>query len=233
MLQSGRKGRLAYAVTVGAALGCLLLSGCASKEKKKEKPDHVLQELVMMFPGHYDNSLQVQSDLAKGVQPPHEPIVLDVVPIEAIMIGDNVFYIQESVLGEPNRVLGQKIVMFGVVKGDIVQTDYSLREPLRWRNGQLNPDLFKGLMTTDVHSTKGCSLRWKRDEENEKLTATNDPKTCHARAGGAGHISMIESRAELSSLEYATSEQAFDKPGHLAQGRAEEPFYRFHKAQGE
>jgi hypothetical protein len=39
-------------------------------------------------------------------------------------------------------VLGQKVVMFGVVKGKIVQTDFALNEPHRWRNGQNNPDLF-------------------------------------------------------------------------------------------
>jgi hypothetical protein len=210
------------AITV--ALGCLALTGCASTE---EKPDATLQEVVMMFPGHYDNSAQVDADLAHGVQPPHEALALDIVPIEAIMIGDNAFYVQESVAGDPKRVLAQKVVMFGVVKKDVVQTDYSLAEPHRWRNGQLNPDLFKGLMTQDLHTIKGCSLRWKHSEG--KLVGANDPKTCHGRAGGPGGIAQIQSRAELGPVEYATAELAFDKPGHLAQGRTDEPFYRFRK----
>jgi CpeT/CpcT family (DUF1001) len=210
-------------------LGCLAvaslsLMGCASTE---EKPDVVLQELVQMFPGHYDNTAQVQADIAHGVQPPHEALALDIVPIEAIMIGENVFYVQESIAGDPKRVLGQKVVMFGVVKKDIVQSDFSLNEPQRWRNGQFNPDLFKGIMTQDVHTTKGCSLRWKRDES--KFVGSNDPKTCHGRVGGAGAMSQIQARAELGPLEYATAELAFDKPGHLAQGRQDEPFYRFRK----
>ncbi len=179
-----------------------------------------------MFPGHYDNSTQVQSDIANG-RPPHEALALDIVPIEAIMIGENVFYLQESIAGDPNRVLGQKLVMFGVVKKEIVQTNFALNEPNRWRNGQNNPDLFKGIMTQDVRSTKGCSLRWKRSEG--KFVGSNDPRTCHARAGGAGLISQIQSRAELDPVEYATAELAYDKPGHLAQGRTDEPFYRFRK----
>jgi hypothetical protein len=206
------------------AVAYLALTGCASTE---EKPDVAIQELVLMFPGHYDNTAQVEADIAHGVQPPHEPLALDIVPIEAIMIGDNVFYVQESVVGDPQRVLGQKVVMFGVVKKEIVQTDFALGEPHRWRNGQLNPDLFKGLMTQDVHSIKGCSLRWKRSEG--KFAGTNDPKTCHSRAGGAGAIAQIQSRAELGPVEYATAELAFDKPGHLAQGRTDDPFYRFRK----
>jgi hypothetical protein len=166
----------------GLVAACLLLAGCASTE---EKPDVAMQDLVAMFPGHYDNTAQVQSDIARGV-PPHEALALDIVPIEAIMIGENVFYVQESIAGDPNRVLGQKIVMFGVVRKEIVQTDFALGEPHRWRNGQNNPDLFKGIMTQDVRSIKGCSLKWKRVEG--KFTGANDPKTCHSRAGGAGLI---------------------------------------------
>ncbi|MFL6602067.1 MAG: chromophore lyase CpcT/CpeT [Steroidobacteraceae bacterium] len=218
-----------YLTSVAAsALVCLALAGCAST---KEKPDVALQELVLMFPGHYDNTAQVEADIAHGVQPPHEALALDIVPIEAIMIGENVFYVQESIAGDPKRVLGQKVVMFGVVKKEIVQTDYALGEPHRWRNGHLNPDLFKGLMIQDVHSTKGCSLRWKRSAASDgHFTGTNDPKTCHGRAGGAGSITQIQARAELGPVEYATAELAFDKPGHLAQGRQDEPFYRFRKS---
>src|SRR5262249_34892731 len=151
------------------ALACLALSGRAVAGEKAEA---LLQELVQMFPGHYDNTAQVQAELARGVQAPHEAVVLDIVPIEAIMIGDNVFYVQESMAGDPNRVLGQKIVVLGVVKKDVVQTDFALAEPHRWRNGHLNPDLFKGLMTQDVRSIKGCSLRWKRADT--KFVGAND-----------------------------------------------------------
>jgi hypothetical protein len=210
-------------VWVIAALA-LCLAGCASKEPN---PDVELQELIQMLPGHYDNTAQAQADEAHGVQPPHEALALDIVPIDAIMIGDNVFYVQESVAGDPKRVLGQKVIVFGVIKKQVVQTDFALTEPHRWRNGQLNPDLFKGMMTQDVRSSKGCSLRWKRSEG--RFVGANEPKTCHGRAGGSGGMAQIESKAELGPEEYATAELAYDKPGHVALGRQDEPFYRFRK----
>jgi CpeT/CpcT family (DUF1001) len=203
----------------------LLLAGCGSKEPK---PDVEMQELIQMLPGHYDNTAQVQADIAKGVNPPHEALVLDILPIDAVMIGENVFYVQEGIAGDPRRVLGQKIMSIGVVKKDIVQTDFALADPHRWRNGQNNPDLFKAIMAQDVRSTKGCSLRWKR--EGGKFVGANEPKTCHGRAGGSGGIAQIQARAELGPEEYATSEQSFDKPGHVAKGREDDPFYRFRKA---
>lgn len=218
-MATGALGRL-------AALASVFLA-CSASASAGEKPEVVLNELVQMLPGHYDNTAQVQSETAHGEQAPHEAIALDIVPIDAIMIGDNVFYVQESIAGDPNRVLVQKIVMFGVVKKDIVQTDYSLIEPHRWRDGQVNPDLFKALMVQDVRTVKGCSLRWKR--QNDKLVGANDPKTCHARSGGAGGLAAIQVRAELGPVEYAVAEQVYDKTGHLTQGRQDDPFYRFHK----
>src|SRR3979411_591316 len=122
-MPTGLFGYLTMAMSIAMAMVCLGLTGCASTA---EKPDTAMQELVLMFPGHYDNTAQVEADIAHGVQPPHEALVLDVVPIEAIMIGENVFYVQESITGDPKRVLGQKVVMFGVVKKQIVQTDFAL-----------------------------------------------------------------------------------------------------------
>jgi len=209
---------------VGFALaGMLVANGASAKEPKA---DVQILELVQMFPGHWDNSAQVQAEVAKGA-PPHEALVLDIVPIEAIMLGDNVFYVQESVAGDPNRVLGQKIVMFGVVKGKIVQTDFALNEPHRWRNGQNNPDLFKGIMIQDVHSIKGCSLRWKRAESGN-FEGENEARTCHNRVVGVG-VAAIDLKAELGPTEYATAEQAVDKAGHPMTPPRSDPFYRFRR----
>jgi hypothetical protein len=216
------KGFIGYAGAL-VALACLAPADLVCAD---EKPEMVLAELVQMFPGHYDNTAQVQSEAAQGVASPHVAVALDIAPIEAIMLGDNVFYVQETIAGDPNRVLGQKIVMFGVVKKQIVETDYSLGEPHRWRNGHLNPDLFKGLMVDDVHTTKGCSLRWVR--RDDKLVAANEPKTCHAKAVGSGGFTALQLRAELGPVEYATAEQVFDKSGHEAP-HATDPFYRFRK----
>src|ERR1700759_1078382 len=101
---------------ITAALALTMTAAAVADEKpdkaaKPEKPEVILQEVVQLIPGHYDNTAQVQSEMAQGVKNPHEAVTLDIVPIEAIMLGENVFYVQESVAGDPNRVLGQKIIM--------------------------------------------------------------------------------------------------------------------------
>ena len=209
---------------IGWVLASVLLVGCAGS--KEPKADVEIQDLVQMFPGHWDNTAQVQAEMAKG-QPLHEALVLDIVPIEAIMIGHNVFYVQESIAGDPKRVLGQKVVMFGVVKKKIVQTEYALNEPHRWRNGQNNPDLFKAIMTSDVRTIKGCSLNWKRAQSGN-FEGKNDAKTCHNRLAGTG-VAAVEFKAELGPMEYATSQQAVDKDGNPVGAQSADPYYRFRK----
>ena len=62
----------------------------------------------------------------------------------------------------------------------IVGLMYTFVEPVRWRGGVRNPQLFTSVMTDDV-SPIGCELIWKRS--GETFTANHDPKHCH-RAGG-------------------------------------------------
>jgi hypothetical protein len=207
------------AVTIMMALG-----GCATQAGLREAE---LQEMLQLLPGHYDNAAQVQSDAQHGVQPPHEALALDIVPIDAPMIADHVLYMQEYVTGDPRRVTAQKVLMLGVVNKDIVETVQTLSDPQRWRNGQLTPELFSSLMVQDVYSVKGCSLRWKRKDSG--FAGANDPKTCHGPGRGGGGLAQIDYRAELAPEELALAELAFDAGGHLVLGRQDEPFYRFRK----
>jgi hypothetical protein len=210
---------LGWALLLAVALG-----GCATQEAKD---DAQLQEIVQLLPGHYDNSVQVQSDIQRGVHPPHDELSLDISLIVAPMIGEHVFYMQENVSGDPRRITSQKVLMFGVIKKEIVETVQSFSEPQRWRNGHLNPELFTSLLATDVHSTKGCSLRWKKTAE--RFVAANEPKTCHGPSRGSVGLAQLDLRAELGPEELALAELAFDASGHLVLGRQDEPFYRFRK----
>jgi|SRR5579863_949959 len=210
-----------------ASTALLLLACCASKGPS---PEAELKELTQLLPGHYDNLAQVQGDIRQGLRPPHDALAVDIIPIDAPMIGENAFYLQETAADDPRRVTAQRVLVFGVVKKDIVETAWTFAEPYRWRNGQKNPDLFVSLMTQDVHSTKGCSLRWVR--KDGKFVGSNEPKTCH-EAGGMAGMAQIDLRAELGPEELALAELAFDKAGHLIRGRQDEPFYRFKKQSGE
>lgn len=209
---------------LGALSWLVALGGCANTEKRM---DEELQELVQWLPGHYDNSAQVQSDQHQGVKPAHDAVALDILQIDAPMIGDNAFYLQETAPDDPRRIFVQRVLLFAVVNKDIVQTSFTLVDPQRWRSRQLDADLFKSLMTQDVRTVKGCSLRWKKTAA--RFTATNDPKLCHVPSRVGSGQAQLDVRAELAAEEYSIAEIGLDQAGHLLWGRRDEPFYRFRK----
>ena len=204
------------AATAIAALG--LLGACADQTKLRESE---LTQLLGWLPGRYDNTAQADSDAQRGVQPPHDRIALIIVKVYTPRLGHHVFYVQEMAADDPRRVMSERMFSFTVdEKRGIVETVYTFTEPLRWRDGQRNIELFTSVVTEDVQSA-GCELLWKKS--GEQFSATHDAKLCHSTGGAAPG----ESAAQLSadSLSLADTARAA-RPG----GRPDEAYYIFRKA---
>jgi hypothetical protein len=202
--------------------GAGLLAGCANQEKLHKEE---LEELVQWLPGQYDNTAQAQADERSGVQPPHEPLALAIVPIYAPTIGRNVFYLQEMAADDPRRVMSQRVLSFEASADGIRQSAWSLSQPVRWRDGHLNPDLFKSLLPDDLGAMQGCGLSWKKAAG--RFVGSNDPKHCRTTSRATGV--QIEARAELGPEDLSTGERSFDSRGSHVQGSRDEPLYRFRK----
>lgn len=200
----------------------LLLVGCSGALELRRAE---LAQLAEWLPGRYDNVEQATAAGATAQR--HESLAVVIVPVYAPALGERVFYSQEMAADDARRVLGQRLLAFEAAGQGIVQRVYLLEDPLRWRDGHSNPDLFKALVPDDVRPLGGCELIWKKD--GERFRGANDPARCRAvsRAGG-GSVS-IESRAELGPGDLAMSDRAYGPDGALVQGRADDPFYRFRK----
>lgn len=208
-------GRCALAVSFG-------LAACAGQEKLAKAQ---LAELVTWLPGRYDNLVQAEAAGAAA----HEALALTIVPIYAPMLGDHVFYLQETAADDPRRVLDQRLLSFDTAEdGTLVQATFQLTDVLRWRDAHLNPDLFKSLMPQDVRPMQGCELRWTKTPQG--FRGENDPQRCRVSSRVTGGMVFLESRAELGPDELALSARTLDASGNLVQGRATEPFYRFRKS---
>jgi len=186
-----------------------------------------LTELLVSLPGHYDNTAQVQADAQHGLRPPHDPLALVIVPVDDVLIGDHVFYVQEMAADDPRRVMAQRVWTIGVENKNIVQSVWTLKEPLRWRDAQNDPAVLHGMVNEDVSPVRGCNLTWKK--MGEKFTAANDPKTCRSTSRQTGGTVRIDTRVELEGNELALAENATDTAGQLVEGRTDEPFVRFRK----
>ena len=165
-------GLVALALIAATALG--LLGACASQEKLRERE---LTELLAWLPGYYESGLQVDST-RRSLEPPHERIALVIVRVYTPRLGHHVLFAQETAADDPRRVMSQRMWSFRVDdKRGIVETVYTFREPVRWREGLQNRELFTGVVADDVRSSPGCELAWKK--AGEEFTATQDRKLCH------------------------------------------------------
>jgi hypothetical protein len=164
--------------------GCLLagllsLGGCTDQTKVHEGE---MTQLLAVLPGHYDNTAQVAADTRANTHP-HDAIALTITHVYTPRLGHHVYYAQETAADDPRRLFSQKMYSFAVdEKRGIVETLYELADPLRWRDGQQNKDMFTGMVIEDVQP-EACQLLWKKKDSG--FVATHDPKVCPDAGHGA------------------------------------------------
>jgi hypothetical protein len=195
----------------------LLLAGCAAAPSREEA---MVADLVAVLPGSYDNLAQSRQG------PDHPALKLVVAPVQAPLVGEHVFYVQEMAADDPRRVLAQRLyVVSAVAKGEqalLAQLDFT--EPLRWRDGHLNRDLFRSLLMQDLRQRSGCDMLWVRSTKG--FTATTGAG-CRGSAPGTGEALKVEQRMELDADGLAVFEQRRDAAGVLVQGGEADPWFRF------
>jgi len=218
-----RAARLALLCCAFGAGGVLV--GCAAHHEEKTQELDFAQ-MMRWLPGTYSSTAQHDEDV-KAHKPPHEALAIAIAPIDSPIMGAHTFYLQESAADDPRRVMLQQVLTFEIANGKIKESLATLVEPRRWRDGQLNPELFTAMVPEDIVALSGCDLFWTR--VGERFVGADEPLRCHS----ASHTSEAAARtllaAELKSTELALAEQSYDANGALMQGRAEDPLYRFRK----
>ncbi len=186
-------------------LAALLLTGCTDQTKIHEAE---LSELLVVLPGRYDNTAQVEADAASHASHPHDAVALTITHVFTPRLGHHVYYAQESAADDPRRVFSEKMYSFEVdEKRGIVETLFEFVEPLRWRDGQQNKDIFT-VVTADDVQPEACQLLWKKKDSG--FVALHDPKACPDAAGGA-----VVPQAELSAGVLTVGEYKFRRTkGH-------------------
>ena len=235
-------------VLVGLMVATVCLGGCAAVKKGHQR-DVDFARFSRWLPGSYDNSAQVKSDMQKGVRPPHDAVALAVIPLESLAVGQDSFYVQETAADDAMRVLSQRVLIFTQTDKGIVETVNSLVEPMRWRDGPQEPEVFQAMTPRDLKVATGCQLTWQREDkevvkgakkptkeeakkaaEAARFVGKNDPKRCEMTSHAVMGLVQVELRGELASNELALAELQYDSDGHLIQGNKDEPFYRFRKS---
>lgn len=201
------------------ALAALVLAASVFAKPKKEEV--FLGQLAAMLPGSYDNIAQSRRDAD------HPGVRLMVVPVQAPLVGDNVFYVQEMAADDLRRVFSQKLWVLNVVpkREQAVLTQLELKEPLRWRDGQNNRDLFRSMLMQDVRARPGCDLLWQRDGEGFK--AVLQANACRTASRSTGETLKLDLRMALTADTLHVFEQERDAAGVLVSGDVADPWIRY------
>lgn len=188
---------------------------------KPRKDEVFLDQLATALAGSYDNLAQSRADAE------HPALRLMIAPVQAPLVGDHVFYVQEMAADDLRRVLAQRLYVLNVIprKEQAVLTQLDFNEPLRWRDGQKNRDLFRSLLVQDLRARPGCDLLWQRDGKGFKAELTND--ACRASSRATGETVRVEQRMQLGAETLNLFEQHRDAAGVLVYGAAVDPWYRY------
>ena len=200
------------------------LGSCAAPQASQS--DVLIRQIEGWLPGHYDNRAQVATDHKHG-GPLHPAVSAVIVRIDSLMVGDHVYYLQESATDDPQQMLGQYIISFESVKDKIVEAVWTFTEPKHWRGADESPELLTAMQPADLRLLTGCSLAWLKVADH--FSASNDSKLCHSTPISAPAAVSAHWRIELTADQLAISEQAYDSDGDLVYGTAEDPFIRLRK----
>ena len=210
----------------------MLAAGCASTPTQSLHRDAELAQIDEWLPGRYDNQEQIAADRKAG-RPPHEPLALSVIRLDALQMGHHVFYVEESAgriepPGTPRLILAQHLASIDSVNGKIVAALYSFTDPQRWRAGLSTPELFSSLQADDVKLMRGCGLTWST-EETGKAVAANDPSHCISSSALTGGAESLDIRVELTKDEIAVSTAPAEAGGS---NPAADAYTRFRRSGG-
>jgi hypothetical protein len=208
--------RAAAALLVATAAALVTACGGAQAQRQGE-----LASLAAMLPGTYDNRDQAAASGADMAA-----LRLAIVPVEAPMVGDHLYYLQEMAADDPRRVTAQIMLSLEITpEGEIVQGVYQLSEPGRWRDGHDRPDLFRSLLPQDLRLADGCDLEWRVDGRG--FAANNDPSSCRVTHRATGRPARRDSRIELTEDGIAFADTVIDDGGR--RDPPETRWYRFRR----
>src|SRR5580693_316757 len=103
-----------------------MLGGCATPQASKS--DAAIRQIEGWLPGHYDNRAQVATDQKHGGYV-HPAVSAVAVRIDSLMVGDHVYYLQESSTEDPRKMLGQYVISFEAVKDKVIEAVWTFAEP--------------------------------------------------------------------------------------------------------
>lgn len=146
-----------------------------------------LVNIVKFFEGEFDNDsqqwFQDRRNWPGKEEEKHSRIHATHVKFDATDIGDNVFYVEEFMDGDPEKIIRQRIVNFmvDVEAGGIRMQLYFLKDSNKYAGAQNDLSKLAGLAMGDLFGLDGCDVIFKR--EGDHFVGSMGDKTCQFGEG--------------------------------------------------
>ncbi|MEX1312454.1 MAG: chromophore lyase CpcT/CpeT, partial [Candidatus Sulfomarinibacteraceae bacterium] len=119
-----------------------------------------LEVMMEWFAGEFDNHQQVVEEIEAEEPPeqPHEWIHSIFHPVELPAFGDDVFYVEQYIHGDPTNIYRTRIYSFSINEevGAIQLTIYSFKDHEAVIGAHEDPSKLEGLTMDDVRTIPGC-----------------------------------------------------------------------------
>ena len=129
-----------------------------------------LETMMEWFAGEFDNHQQHVDEIEAEEPPeqPHEWIHSIFHPVELPDFGDNVFYVEQYIEGDPTNIYRNRIYSFSINEEvEAIQlTIYSFKDHEAVIGAHLDETKLEGLTMDDVRTLPGCEVFWKKQADN-------------------------------------------------------------------
>ena len=128
-----------------------------------------LDLMMSWFAGEFDNHLQVveEEEAENPPEQPHEWIHSIFRPVDLPAFGDNVYYVEQYIEGDPTNIYRNRIYSFTPNEEEeaIQLTIYSFADSAAMVGAHEDPSKLAGLTPENVRTLPGCEVFWKKKRE--------------------------------------------------------------------
>ncbi len=207
---------------IGMMLG--LVGPTASPAQAQQSSAGVLQQdfqlFLRWFEGRFDNDRQVffERDLNVPEDARHERIHSIFRRVQLPAFGEQVFYVEQYLDGDPARVYRQRIYVMSLdqAQNAIRLTIHIPNHPEALRGAYSEPTLLRGLAPEQTTTHAGCDVLWRR-QENQFVGAVPEG-SCRVTSSRSGRTLVISDDLVLTQDAIWIHDRAEDEQGQYVYG---------------
>jgi hypothetical protein len=151
---------------------------------------------------------------------PHEHIHSIFKKVDLPNIGKNVFFVQQYLDGDENKIYRQRLYNFTPDKSEnaLKLIIYTFDDEKKYRDSHLDSSKLNGLTMANLSTTEGCEVFWKLSKTKDKFAGYMKKDACRVASKRLGKTIIITDDLFLTKDEIWINDQAKDEQGNYVFG---------------